>query len=133
LFVDKRGVCEHYVSALVVMLRSLGIPARLVAGYGSGTYNAVTGYYEVRANNAHAWAEVYFPGYGWLSFDPTPGWTGNPDTGPVQRWVFSSLFAGLNLPSIPFGQIFQAGATLLGAIGGPLAAITVLAIAGLVG
>src|SRR5258708_20823078 len=92
LFVDKQGVCEHYVSAMVVMLRELGIPARLVAGFGSGTYNSVTGYYEVHANDAHAWAEVYFPQHGWVSFDPTPGWNAHPDTGPVQRWIFSSMF-----------------------------------------
>ncbi len=60
LFVDGRGVCEQYVTSLVVMLRVLGIPARLVASYGSGAYNSITGYYEVRANDAHAWAEVYF-------------------------------------------------------------------------
>jgi transglutaminase-like putative cysteine protease len=115
LFVDQRGVCEQYVSALVVMLRELGIPARLAAGYGSGEYNAITGYYEVRANDAHAWAEVYFPGYGWVPFDPTPGWEGNPQTGPVQRWIFSSLLDNIELPSVPFGEIFQ---SVTGAFGG---------------
>lgn len=115
LFVDRRGVCEQYVSALVVMLRELGIPARLVAGYGSGDYNAITGYYEVRANDAHAWAEVYFPDYGWIPFDPTPGWNGSPQSGPVQRWIFSSLFEDAQLPSIPLGEIFQ---SLTSAFGG---------------
>lgn len=109
LFVDQRGVCEHYVSALVVMLRELGIPSRLVSGFSSGDYNAITGYYEVRANDAHAWAEVYFPDYGWIPFDPTPGWSGNPETGPVQRWVFSSLFGGTEIPQIPVRQVFRAG------------------------
>lgn len=128
LFVDKRGVCEHYVSALVVMLREIGIPARLVSGFGSGTYNSLTGFYEVHANDAHAWAEVYFPNYGWVAFDPTPGWTGNPQTGPVQRWIFSSLFDGANLPQIPLGQIVQSGAAVIGVISGPLAAVLIVVV-----
>ncbi len=127
LFVDQTGVCEHYVSALVIMLRTLGIPARLAAGYGSGTYNAFTGYYEVRANDAHAWAEVYFEGSGWVPFDPTPGWDGDPQTGPVQRWVFSGLFEGVNLPSLPLGQIAQAGGAALSAVA-PLLALVGLAV-----
>lgn len=120
LFVDQQGVCEMYVSAMVVMLRELGIPARLVAGYGSGEYNPITGYYEVRANDAHAWAEVYFPDYGWVPFDPTPGWTGDPQTGPVQRWVFSNMRSPLDLPSLPIGGAIAAGATALGALSGVL-------------
>lgn len=120
LFVDKRGVCEHYVSALVIMLRSLGIPARLAAGYGSGDYNAVTGYYEVHANDAHAWAEVYFSGYGWIPFDPTPGWNGDPQTGPVRTWIFSNFTDTLDLPSLPVDQMTRMGAAFFGAAGGPL-------------
>lgn len=125
LFVDQRGVCEHYVSAMVVMLRTLGIPARLAAGYGSGSYNAFTGYYEVRANDAHSWAEVYFEGVGWVPFDPTPGWEGDPQTGPVQRWVFSGLFQGVDLPTLPISQIAQAGGAILSAL------TPVLALAGM--
>lgn len=123
LFVDKRGVCEHYVSAMVIMLRSLGIPSRLAAGYGSGTYNAITGYYEVHANDAHAWAEVYFPYYGWVPFDPTPGWTGNPQTGPVQTWIFSSVTDQLDLPKLPVDQLASAGATALAGAARPLLAV----------
>jgi len=127
LFVDRRGVCEHFVSAMVVMLRSLGIPARFVVGYGSGSYNAITGYYEVRANDAHAWVEVYFPGYEWVAFDPTPGWTGNPETGAVQTWALSNLLAGVDLPSLPLGEVFQAGIATFSRMAVPL-----LALAGLV-
>ena len=105
LFVDQSGICEHYASALAVMLRTLGVPARLAAGFGSGEYNAITGYYEVRANDAHAWVEVYFPGYGWAPFDPTPGWEGDPRTGPVRRWLFSSALDQINLPSVHVMQI----------------------------
>lgn len=71
LFVDRRGFCEQIGTSLVVMLRSLGIPARLAVGYATGERNPFTGLYEVRGKDAHAWAEVYFPGVGWQGFDPT--------------------------------------------------------------
>ena len=71
LFVDRRGFCEQIGTSLVVMLRSLGVPARLVTGYAPGERNPFTGLYEVRASDAHAWAEVWFPGVGWQGFDPT--------------------------------------------------------------
>ncbi len=133
LFVDQRGVCEHYVSAMVVLLRELGIPSRFIVGYGSGDYNAITGYYEVRANHAHAWVEVYFPGSGWVTFDPTPGWIGSPETGPVQTWIFSSLFAGVELPAIPFDQIIEAGLSTLSVITIPLLITAISAILILIG
>lgn len=122
LFVDQRGFCEMYVSAMVVMLRELGIPARFVVGYGSGDYNRVTGYYEVRANDAHAWVEVYFQGVGWVPFDPTPGaeWRADPQSGPVNRWVFSNLLGEVDLPRVPLGDIAAAGASAVGAVFGPL-------------
>lgn len=71
LFVDRTGFCEQIGTALVVMLRSLGVPTRLVTGYAPGERNPFTGLYEVRARDAHAWAEVWFPGVGWQGFDPT--------------------------------------------------------------
>ncbi len=128
LFVDQRGVCEQYATSMVVMLRSLGVPARLAAGFGSGRYNQVTGYYEVRASDAHAWVEVYFPGYGWVAFDPTPGWEGSPQTGPVRRWVFSNWTEDLNLPQINLGGAVQAGASLLAALAAPLGGLAALAV-----
>lgn len=71
LFVDHVGFCEQIATSLVVMLRSQGIPARLAVGYAAGERNPFTGLYEVRAKDAHAWAEVYFPTVGWQAFDPT--------------------------------------------------------------
>jgi transglutaminase-like putative cysteine protease len=71
LFGNRVGFCEQISTALAVMLRGLGIPAREVVGYVPGSYNPVTDLYEVRADDAHAWVQVYFPGYGWQSFDPT--------------------------------------------------------------
>jgi transglutaminase-like putative cysteine protease len=71
LFEDKVGFCEQIGTSLVVMLRSLGIPARLAVGFVPGERNPFTGLWEVRAKDAHAWAEVWFPGVGWQAFDPT--------------------------------------------------------------
>ena len=71
LFDAKVGFCEQFASATAVMLRSLGIPARVITGYTPGTRNPFTGYYEVKASDAHAWVEVWFPRYGWYEFDPT--------------------------------------------------------------
>jgi transglutaminase-like putative cysteine protease len=78
LFEQRRGYCEQFASSLVVMARTLGIPARLTTGYVPGEYNPFTGLHEVRASDAHAWVEVYFPGYGWSTFDPTPGFDSTP-------------------------------------------------------
>jgi protein-glutamine gamma-glutamyltransferase len=78
LFEEQRGYCEQFGSSLAVMARSLGIPARVATGYTAGEYNPFTGLYEVKASDAHAWVEVYFPGYGWSTFDPTPGYDSTP-------------------------------------------------------
>ncbi|MGB9233442.1 MAG: transglutaminaseTgpA domain-containing protein, partial [Terriglobales bacterium] len=73
LFERKQGHCEYFASSMAVMLRSLGIPSRIVTGFRTGEFNDLTGQYIVRASNAHSWVEAYFPGSGWISFDPTPG------------------------------------------------------------
>ncbi len=72
LFRYRSGQCEYFASSMVLMLRSQGIPARLVTGFLGGDYNPFEGYYIVRDNNAHAWVEAYLPGEGWRIFDPTP-------------------------------------------------------------
>jgi transglutaminase-like putative cysteine protease len=72
LFVKRAGNCEYFASAMVVMLRTLGIPARYATGFLSGEYNDLAHDYIVRASDAHSWVEAYFPGYGWITFDPTP-------------------------------------------------------------
>ena len=66
----KRGYCQHFAGAMALMLRMLGVPARVAAGFTSGTYE--DGGWTVTDHNAHTWVEVWFPGYGWLAFDPTP-------------------------------------------------------------
>ena len=72
LFVRRSGNCEYFASAMAVMLRSIGIPARYVTGFLPGEYNDVGGDYIVRESDAHAWVEVFFPDYGWITLDPTP-------------------------------------------------------------
>ncbi|MGD8490714.1 MAG: transglutaminaseTgpA domain-containing protein [Anaerolineae bacterium] len=71
LFDVREGYCDYYASAMVVMLRSVGVPARYVRGYGQGT--KVEGVFRVLEENGHAWPEVFFPGYGWIEFEPTAG------------------------------------------------------------
>ncbi|HEU4686271.1 MAG TPA: DUF3488 and transglutaminase-like domain-containing protein [Nitrospira sp.] len=72
LFVRKTGYCEHYATAMVMMLRAVGIPARLVTGFLATEWNEFGGYFTVRQRDAHAWVEVFFPRSGWVTFDPTP-------------------------------------------------------------
>ncbi|MGA8142623.1 MAG: transglutaminaseTgpA domain-containing protein [Candidatus Acidiferrales bacterium] len=72
LFDRKAGHCEYFASAMTILARTQGIPARYVTGFLPGEYNDVGGDYIIRASDAHAWVEVYFPDYGWITFDPTP-------------------------------------------------------------
>jgi transglutaminase-like putative cysteine protease len=85
LFDLKRGYCDYFASAMVMMARSAGLPARLAVGFTSGEYNPELLQYRVSAANAHAWPEIYFPGYGWIPFEPTPGL---PEItyGPTTNW-----------------------------------------------
>ncbi len=80
LFVDRTGYCDHFSTAMVVMLRSVGVPARWVKGFAQGTVDATddNGLHEVivRNQDAHSWVEVYFPSMGWVPFEPTPGFSG---------------------------------------------------------
>jgi protein-glutamine gamma-glutamyltransferase len=69
----KRGYCQHFAGAMAVMLRTLGIPARVAAGFTSGRYDANDERWLVADRNAHTWVEAWFSGFGWLPFDPTPG------------------------------------------------------------
>jgi protein-glutamine gamma-glutamyltransferase len=76
LFTRKKGHCEYFASAMAVLLRSVGIPARLATGFQSGIYNPVSDLWLIRAGDAHSWVEAWMPGRGWTTFDPTP-----PDPG----------------------------------------------------
>jgi len=79
LFETRRGFCEHIASAMALLLRTQGIATRVVTGYGPGLRNPFTGYYEVRASDAHAWVEVLYPQVGWVAYDPTFGVPAVPD------------------------------------------------------
>lgn len=71
LFATRHGFCEHYASAFVFLMRAAGIPAHVVIGYQGGTRNPVNGYYVIRQEDAHAWAEVWLGDRGWVRVDPT--------------------------------------------------------------
>src|SRR5262249_6923729 len=88
LFERKQGHCEYFASAMAVMLRTLDIPSRVVNGFRTDEFNDLTGNYVVRAKDAHAWVEAYFPGYGWQTFDPTPSGNG----GTPQGWGRVALY-----------------------------------------
>jgi protein-glutamine gamma-glutamyltransferase len=88
LFERKQGHCEYFASSMAVMLRTLKIPARVVNGFRSDEFNDVTGSYIIRAKNAHSWVEAYFPRYGWITFDPTPG----GQVGTPEGWERAMLY-----------------------------------------
>jgi len=100
----KQGFCQHFAGAMALLLRLNGIPARVAVGFVTGEEIA-SHVYQVTTNNAHAWVEAYFPGYGWLSFDPTPGRTvGAPgvslaNAGFVDPYPESSPTTASTLPS----------------------------------
>ncbi len=73
LFELKKGYCDYYATAMVVLARAAGLPARMVIGYTSGSYDLGNARYIVTEANAHAWVEIYFPTYGWIEFEPTAG------------------------------------------------------------
>jgi transglutaminase-like putative cysteine protease len=71
LFDLKKGYCDYYATAMVVLARAAGLPARLVMGYASGSYDSMAGDYVVTEADAHSWPEIYFPHHGWVEFEPT--------------------------------------------------------------
>lgn len=97
LFTLKRGYCDYYATAMAVLARAAGLPARLVTGYASGVYDARSAEYVVRQSDAHSWVEIYFPGIGWVEFEPTAGQR------PFERPLEASAFgppAELPLPTL---------------------------------
>jgi transglutaminase-like putative cysteine protease len=95
LKVVKRGFCEQYASAMAVMLRTLGIPARVATGFTPGhLVEGSTDTWSVETSDLHAWVEVPFEGYGWLPFEPTPGGMANPAMA-----TYAAVSAGSTCPS----------------------------------
>jgi hypothetical protein len=89
LFDTRRGHCEYFASALAVMLRQLGVPARLVNGFRAGTYNSLSDHWTVRQYDAHSWVEAWLPPYGWVEFDPTP------PSSPIRSPAYLSAITGI--------------------------------------
>lgn len=80
LLQTHRGYCTYYATAMTIMARMLGVPARVVSGFNGGHFDAQRKAWEVNGNDAHSWVQVYFPGQGWVNFDPTPGFSLNNPT-----------------------------------------------------
>ena len=96
----REGYCQYYASTMAIFLRELGIPARMVQGFLPGARDRTTGIETVLASSAHAWVEVWFPGYGWQMFDPTGG--GRPqNTPPPEGQVVQPSPSVALVPSIP--------------------------------
>lgn len=93
LFHQKKGFCEHFATAMTLMVRSLGIPARLVSGFLGGEWNEFGGYYLLRQKDAHTWVEVYFPERGWVTFDPTPPGVADRPSLPLMTGLFQFVDA----------------------------------------
>lgn len=96
LFNTRRGFCEHYASAFVVLMRAAGVPARVVTGYQGGDMNPVDGHVTVRQSDAHAWAEVWLAGQGWVRVDPT----GAISPARIEQGLAQALPAGEPLPAL---------------------------------
>jgi transglutaminase-like putative cysteine protease len=91
LFDAKIGYCEQFATAEVLMLRSLGIAARLATGYSTGDYDPILNQSIVREHDAHAWVEVWFSGHGWVPVDPSPGFSALPATQFPNRWAAAGI------------------------------------------
>ncbi len=106
-FDRKEGFCEHIASSFVILMRALDIPARIVTGYQGGEANAVDGFWTVRQRDAHAWAEVWQAGQGWVRVDPTgavsPGRVGSFERLAVPQGAVGAAFSAV----VPLGMITQ--------------------------
>lgn len=95
LFDSKQGNCEFFAAAMAVMARAVGLPSRLVNGFQTGSFNRLGGDYVIRARDAHSWVEIYFTGFGWVTFDPTPA---DPNAARNEAWsVFGEYLDAINL------------------------------------
>lgn len=126
LFDTKEGYCVHFATTMTVLLRSEGIPARYVTGFAPGERVAGTlDRYAVAQKNAHAWVEVFFPGQGWVMFDPTPGFgfgqmstpplAGNSGSAGLKYWnsLWNSMIYGVVLLIAAIGPVMFGGVLLL--------------------
>jgi transglutaminase-like putative cysteine protease len=131
----KRGFCQYYAATMAVLLRDLGVPARIAEGFLPGSRDPNTGVERILNSNAHAWVEVYFPGYGWVTFDPTGGGVAVIAPLPSGRPVASRSPGGSGAAVIPTRppEFDEQGDLPGGAVSpsnrgslGPLVAVTIL-------
>jgi transglutaminase-like putative cysteine protease len=130
LFDLEKGYCDYYATAMVVMLRGLGIPARLAMGYATGNFDAANGRYIVTEADAHSWVEVYFPQIGWVTFEPTGGLPGisrfpdfsspQPQTAPAEPFEPAAVRAarGAGVILLAGAALFAAGWQIAGLVDG---------------
>lgn len=120
LFDRREGFCEQIATAMTLMLRASGVPARLVTGFGPGERNLFSGYWEVRNADAHAWVEVWYPEQGWIAYDPT---FGVPHADGASNTFMVEPFARMVGSAVP-----SALRGVTGVLGGSAAAARVLAV-----
>ncbi len=116
LTTDKRGVCRQFAWAFAVLARLVGIPSRIAVGYTAGSYSTRAASWQVTTADAHAWPELYFPGYGWLRFEPTPTAHGQ-GTATVPSYATSSGHGGSTTQPGQQGQSQQNTGTSKGGSG----------------
>jgi transglutaminase-like putative cysteine protease len=100
MFESKKGHCEYFATGMTILLRTLGIPARIVNGFQPGEFNEVADDYIIRGSDAHSWVEAFLPERGWQTFDPTPG--SNPP--PPRSAVFKALYRYWDAIELFWGQ-----------------------------
>ena len=124
LFDLKRGYCDYYATAMVVLARAAGLPARLVTGYATGSFDPRIERFVVTANDAHSWVEIYFPGLGWVEFEPTGG--RSPFERPEETRPRPEIELGDLIPK-DARSLWRSGLRWLGRAGALLAGLGLLA------
>ena len=104
LFDLKKGYCDYFATAMVVLARSSGLPARFVSGYATGSYDSPNAKYIIRELDAHSWAEIYFPGIGWVEFEPTGS---RPEMERSEKADPASLTQNTDSPAVQLLQRFN--------------------------
>ena len=99
LFTSRKGFCQDFSTAMNVMLRTLGIPSRQMSGFGVGVFDEKTHQYNVNSLDAHSWVEVFFPGYGWIPFEPTPDNINTPVNRPATKEALNAPQSASAQPS----------------------------------
>ncbi len=127
LFEAKRGYADYYASTMVVMLRTVGVPARLAVGFATGRYDVAQRRFVVTEKQAHTWPEVYFAGLGWIPFEPSPNQT------PIDRGILAAEISGSSNPELDefydeLGEDELLSAGVAGVVGGTVPGTNILGV-----